>query len=226
MATVDPMRYAFLAITAAAALTVAACGSSGNSTSAASKSPTNPTSSSPAAAQASTDHVAGMIASVSGNTVQVNQKNGSATVDLTASTKVAEMTPAQPTDLTPGICVTARTPKGNPSTAARVVVIGAGTDGSCAPPKNPRPGMVRGTVASVNAGTVVVDVNQNGATAPMNVTVDATTTYKKRASATPQAVAQGMCLAARGTKGSSGALQATNVIVAPATDGKCFGPGR
>src|ERR1700752_1010660 len=99
------MRYTILAITAATALSVAACGSSSTPAPAASKSSvTTPTSSSSTAtptpqaappAANGKDRVSGMIASVSGNTVQVNQKNGTATVDITGSTKIAEITSAQ-----------------------------------------------------------------------------------------------------------------------------------
>lgn len=223
------MRYAILAITAAAAVSVAACGSSGNSTPAASKSSGSATTSSsptPAPQSGEKDHVAGLIASVSGTTVQVNQKSGTATVDVTQSTKVAEMTPAQVTDLTPGACVSTRTPKDNASAAVRMVVIGTDANGNCAAPQNARPGMVRGTVASVNGNTVVLNVSQNGSTSQSNITVDNQTRYEKRAASTAQAIAQGKCLSASGTTDSSGALQAANVTLSPANNGKCGGGKR
>jgi Domain of unknown function (DUF5666) len=228
------MRYAIVVLTSLTALSVAACGSSSNPSPAASKSsvssPTSSTSApSTAAPQASNgkDHIAGLIASVSGNTVQVNQRNGSATVDVGSSTKVAELTPAQLTDLTPGSCVTARSPRDNPSGAARMIVIGNGANGQCTAPNNARAGMVRGSVASVNGNTVVVNVTaQNGSTSASNVAVDTTTTYLKRASATSSAIAQGKCLAARGTNDSSGTLQATSVTVSPANNGNCPGARR
>ena len=75
--------------------------------------------------------------------------------------------------------------------------------------------------AEVAPNTVVVNVNQNGSTSQSNLTVDNNTTYTKRASATSAAITQGECLAARGTVDTSGALQATNVTVAPAQNGSC-----
>jgi hypothetical protein len=225
------MRYTILAITAATALSVAACGSSNSPAPAASKSSiTPPTSSSstatptPQAAPPGNgkDRVSGTIASVSGNTVQVNQKNGTATVDITGSTQITEITAAQLTDVTPGSCLTARLPHDSaPGTPARHIIIAPTTNGGCNSPQNTHGAVVRGTVASVNGNTVVVNANQNGSTSQANVTVDNNTTYMKRASATSASIAQGKCLAARGTDDTSGALQATNVTVAPAENGSC-----
>jgi hypothetical protein len=229
---VKNMRYAFLAVTAAAALSVAACGSSGNPAPAASKSST---SSAPGSSSAPTpgaqaphgkDRVAGLIASVSGSTIQVNQRNGTATVDVTPSTTVAELTPAQLTDVTAGSCVAVRPThddgSGGAQVTARNVVIGTAPNGTCTAPQHARAGAVRGTVASVNGNTVVVNVtDQSGSTSQANVAIDNTTTYQKRAVATPAAITQGKCLAARGSNDSSGSLQATTVTVTPANNGKC-----
>jgi hypothetical protein len=163
---------------------------------------------------------------VSGNTIQVNQRKGTATVDVTPSTTVAELTPAQLTDVTAGSCVSVRPAHGNGSGGAQVtarnVVIGTGPNGTCTAPQHAREGAVRGTVASVNGNTVVVNVtDQNGSTSQANVAIDNTTTYEKRATATPAAITQGKCLAARGSNDSSGNLQATAVTVTPANDGSC-----
>ena len=233
------MRYAILAVTAAAALSVAACGSSGNPAPAASKSPpASAASSAPGSSSAPTpgaqappgnhgkDRVGGLIASVSGNTIQVNQRNGTATVDVTPSTTVAELTPAQLTDVTAGSCVAVRPAHDNGSGGAQVtarnVVIGTAPDGTCTAPQHARAGALRGTVASVNGSTVVINVtDQSGSTSQASVGIDNTTTYEKRAVATPAAITQGKCLAARGTNDSSGNLQATMVSVAPANNGTC-----
>jgi hypothetical protein len=231
--TLKFMRYTILAITAATALSVAACGSSSSPGPAASKSSiTSPTSSSSTAtptpqAADDKDRVSGLIASVSGNTIQVNQKNGSATVDINPSTQLAEITPAQLTDVTPGSCLTARLPHDSAQGApARNVMIAPATNGGCNSPQNARASLVRGTVTSVNGNTVVVNVNQNGSTSQATVTVDNNTTYAKRASATSASITQGKCLAARGTDDTSGALQATSVTVAPAQNGWCRGARR
>lgn len=234
------MRYAIIAATAAA-LSVAACGSSSNPAPASSKNPAGSapnSSSAPNSGSAPTpgaqapngnggkDRVAGLIASVSGNTIQVNQRKGTATVDVTPSTMVAELTPAQLTDVTAGSCVSVRPARGNGSGGAQItarnLVIGTGPNGTCTAPQHARAGAVRGTVASVNANTVVVNVtDQNGSTSQANVAIDNTTTYEKRAAATPAAIFQGKCLAARGSNDSSGNLQATAVTVTPANNGKC-----
>jgi uncharacterized protein DUF5666 len=226
------MRYAIFAVTAAAALSVAACGSSGNPAPAASKSSTSSASSSSSAPTPGAqgphgkDRVAGLIASVSGSTIQVTQRNGTATVDVTPSTTVAELSPAQLTDVTAGSCVAVRPThddgSGGAQVTARNVVIGTAPDGSCTAPQHARAGAVRGTVASVNGNTVVVNVtDQSGSTSQANVAIDNTTTYAKRAVATPAAITQGKCLAARGSNDSSGSLQATTVTVTPANNGKC-----
>lgn len=232
------MRYTILAITAVTALSVAACGSSNNPAPAASRSSSSstPTSSSPTPAAASPapggkDRVSGLIASVSGNTIQVNGRNGNATVDVTPSTAVTELTPAQPTDVTAGSCVTVRPTRDNGSggaqTTARTVVIGTGATGKCTSPQHARAGLVRGTVASVNGNTVVVNVtDQNGSASQANVEIDNTTKYAKRAAATSSAIAQGKCLAASGSKDNSGNLQASAVNVFPATNGDCRGARR
>ena len=168
-----------------------------------------------------------MIASVSGNTIQVNQKNGSATVDVNESTQIAQITTAQLTDVTPGSCVTARLPHDSAQGApARHVIIAPATNGDCNAPRNGNAAVVRGTVAWVNGNTVVVNVNQNGSTSQANLTVDNNTTYMKRTSATSAAITQGECLAARGTNDTNGALQATSVTVAPAQNGSCRGARR
>jgi hypothetical protein len=233
------MRYTILAITAAAAFSVAACGSSNNPAPAASKNSISPPTSSSSTAAAPTpatptpqaangkDRVSGLIASVSGNTVQVNQKSGTTTVDINGSTRIAQITTSQLTDVTPGSCVTARLPHDNAQgAAARHIMIAPATDGGCNAPPNGHSAVVRGTVASVNGNTVVVNVNQNGSTSQANLTVDNNTTYTKRASATSAAIAQGECLAAQGTDDTSGTLQATNVTVAPAQNGSCRGARR
>jgi hypothetical protein len=156
----------------------------------------------------------------------VNQRNGTATVDVTPSTTVAEFTPAQLTDVTAGSCVAVRPThddgSGGAQVTARNVVIGTAPNGTCTAPQHARAGAVRGTVASVTGHTVVVNVtDQSGSTSQANVAIDNTTTYEKRAVATPAAITQGKCLAAHGSNDSSGSLQATTVTVTPANNGNC-----
>jgi hypothetical protein len=220
--TFEPARltgFAILAVAGATALSVGACSSSHDEKS--------PAASSPAAANGK-DSVHGLIASVSGNAVQVTETTGTATVDVSPSTKVAENTTAQLTDVAAGNCVSVigkpAPPPGGPVTAAAVHLSPAGGDGKCPQPKT-GPRKVIGTVASVAGDTIHVTVTDaSGNPSQTDVTVTDKTHYAKRASATSQAIAQGKCITARGTKDGGGTLQATVVAVGPAHDGKCPQP--
>ena len=235
--TFEPARltgFAILAVASATALSVGACSSSHDQKS--------PATSSPAAASGKDkDSVHGLIASVSGNAVQVTQETGTATVDVSPSTKVSENTKAQLTDVAAGNCVRvvvkrASAPVGA-GTAASVQLSPQGDGGKCPQPKTPAatpgapppdpagPHMVIGTVASVAGDTIHVAVTDgNGNPGQADVTVTDKTQYAKAASATTQAIAQGKCMTAQGTKGDGGALQATFVTVGPANNGKCPQP--
>jgi hypothetical protein len=187
---------------------------------------------------------------VSGNAIQVTQEeNGNATVDFTPSTKVNEVTAAALSDVTTGSCVTVRpsheqSQGGQPITAASVRVSPA-VNGNCpqgkesttgsttpAPPGSPttapaKHAPIQGAVASVAGNTITVtSTDASGNNSQTAVTVNDKTRYTKQASTTSQAITAGKCLAARGTKDSSGALQATTVDLRPAHDGKCGGKGR
>ena len=187
--------FAILAVAAATALSVGACSSSNNAKS--------PATSSPAAAKGAAS-VNGLIASVSGNTVQVTQPTGTATVDVSPKTKVTEWAKAQLTDIAAGNCVTvvAKPPSasGGGVTAKSVHLTSQEGDGKCPQPKNARPQKeLIGTVASVADNVIHMTVaDPNGNPSETNVTVADTTRYSKQASATSQAIAQGKCVAARG----------------------------
>jgi Domain of unknown function (DUF5666) len=236
--------FAIVAVAASTAMSVAACGSSSGPKTASGSSATSATSAPPVAgsppaspsspsAQAR-DHVSGLIASVSGNAIQVAQKNGSATVDFTPSTAVSETTAATLTDVTAGSCVTVRPTRetaGSSAVTARMVLIGTPANGNCSQPQGnlggaggPAGGSVRGTVASVTGDTIAVTPAGNAS--PTNVAVTNATTYAKRITANSQAVTQGKCIAARGTKDSSGTLQATTISLRPANNGSCGGARR
>jgi Domain of unknown function (DUF5666) len=249
LATTRFTRLAILAVAGAAALSVAACSSSNNTKPTPSANPTSssPTSSSPSASAKGKDWVNGLIASVSGNVVQVTQETGTATVDFTPSTKVIEVTPAQLTDVIAGSCVRARptsdsTPASSGAITAESVTVSQAVDGKCPQPKAPASGStttapaappsgapaaphsVRGTVASVAGTTITVTATDaNGNPSQTNVTVTDTTKYSKKASADAQALAQGKCIAAKGTKDGA-TLQATSITVKPADNGTCPQP--
>jgi hypothetical protein len=216
--TFQPARltgFAILAVAAATALSVGACSSSHNAKSPETSSPTS------ANGQGS---VYGVIASVSGNAVQVTETNGTATVDFSAKTAVLENTKAQLTDIAAGNCVSVvSTPASGPGGAATASsVVLTPPAGECAQPMNAQPGQVIGTVASVAGNTIHVTVTDaNGNPSQTEVTVADTTQYTKQATVTAQAIEQGKCISAQGTKDGGGALQATVVTLAPATNGHC-----
>jgi hypothetical protein len=152
------------------------------------------------------DYVEGLVQSVSGNTIRLRTRTGSATVDFTPSTRVVEVTPARLADVTPGSCVNVRTtPQSAPTEAAitaQSVTITPAIDGKCPPP----PGFY-GTVASVSGNTIVVNGIGTGGPTRTDVTVANTTSYRKQTPSSTQAIEHGKCIGAQGTN-SGGALQA------------------
>ncbi|WP_445169441.1 hypothetical protein ACTXG7_09035 [Mycolicibacterium sp. Dal123E01] len=78
---------------------------------------------------------------------------------------------------------------------------------------------VRGTVTSVGANTVAVTPAGGGT--PTNVGISDATTYAKRAPAGAEAISQGKCVTAGGTKDGSGTLQADVIALRPADNGSC-----
>jgi Domain of unknown function (DUF5666) len=234
-------RFTILAVTGATALSLAACGTSNNTKpTAASPTTSNPTSSAPSASAKGKDWVSGLIDSLSGNTIQVSQRSGTATVDFTPSTDVSELTPAQLTDVTAGSCISVHPDRQSASATgsgitARSVRVSTAVDGKCPlpeqptgaattpPPGAPAPhGQVRGQVASVAGNTITVNSSDpSGNSSPTSVTVTDTTKYTKQTTTDAQALAQGKCIAAHGTKDNGGTLQATAITVQQADNGSC-----
>jgi Domain of unknown function (DUF5666) len=238
MSRTSMSKYPLLAVVGIAAVSLAACGSSttsgspatstsgSSSTSSSPTSPSGPSTSSTPSAQGR-DRVAGLIASVSGTTIQVTQQSGTAAVDFTPSTTVSELTPAQLTDVAQGSCVAVRSaPGGAPSggtLTARSMLITSPVNGQCQ--THGGRGGVSGTVSSVNGNSIVVaTTDPSGNNTQSTVQVANTTTYLKRTSANTQAISQGKCIAARGTD-ESGTLQATAITLRPASNGTCPQPG-
>jgi hypothetical protein len=217
------VRYTISLIGLAVAMSVAACGSSTSGTTAA---PTTPSAASPPSTSTQTkakDHIAGLITSVSGNTIQVGQQNGSAAVDFAPSTKIASLSAAQLSDVTAGSCVAVRPTRdsnaaGGTVTAAAVLIVPS-ANGQCPQPRDGRE--VVGTVGSVNANTLTL--TSGGTAAQTSVALTNQTRYVRRTVADAHAISQGECLSARGTKDSGGTLQATAIVVRPANNGSCPG---
>jgi hypothetical protein len=223
-------RLAIVTLTGVAVLSVAACGAPNNAK------PTNPTSSatsssSPSASAKGKDWVNGLIDSVSGNTIQVSQRSGTATVDFTPSTAVSEVTPAQLTDITTGSCVSVHPDPhnaraGGNAITARSVRVSTAVDGKCGAATNTPPGaparQVRGQVASVAGSTITLtSADQGGNSSQTSVTVTDTTKYTKQSTTDAQAIAQGKCIAAHGTTDGGGTLQATTISVQQSDNGSC-----
>jgi Domain of unknown function (DUF5666) len=154
------------------------------------------------------DYVEGMVQSVSGGTIGLRTRTGSATADFTPSTRVVEVTPAQLTDVTPGSCVNVRaTPQSAPSggaITAQAVTITSALDGKCPPPAG-----FYGTVSSVSGNTIAVS-GLGPQPTPTNVTVAASTSYKRQTPSGTQAITNGKCLGAQGTQ-DGGVLHATMI---------------
>jgi len=223
-------RLAILTLTGATALSIAACSASNNSKPATSAGPTSSavTPSSPSASPNGKSWVSGMIASVAGDAIQVTQQAGTATVDFTPSTKITELTPAQLTDVTAGSCVAVHPTRGGAGAAGTItadsVRISPAVDGQCPAPKHHAG--ISGTVGSVAGNTFTLNATDaSGNSSQPTVTVTDTTQYTKQAATDAQALAQGRCIAARGTKDGSGTLQATSISVQSADNGTCPQPG-
>jgi len=233
-------RLAIFTLTGATALSVAACNASSTPkppsaagpTSSAAASPSTPSKSPSANGKA---WVNGMIASVSGDAIQVTEQSGNATVDFTPSTKIAEITPGQLTDVTAGSCVAVHPTRDSAGTGgaitAQFVRISPAVDGKCQEPEHParanaKHRAVSGTVATVAGNTITVNATDaDGNSSQSNVTVTDTTKYTKQTATDAQALSQGKCVAARGTKDDSGTLQATSISVQQADNGTCAQPG-
>jgi hypothetical protein len=180
--------------------------------------------------------VNGLVDSVSGSTIQVSQRSGTATVDFTPSTAVSETTPAQLTDITAGSCVSIRPDRhgasaGGDVISARSVRVSPAVDGKCPAPAHPtgegsRHQPPRGQVASVTGNTITLNsIDAQGNPAQVSVSVTDTTTYIKQTATDAQAIAQGKCIVAQGTRDSGGALQATAITVQQPDNGQCPEPG-
>jgi hypothetical protein len=235
--TFEPARltgFAILAVAGAAALSVGACSSSHDEKS---STPSSAASSPAASNGKNKDSVHGQVASVSGNAVHVTENSGTATVDVSPSTKVIEVGNAQLTDFAAGNCVRVNfepAPSPGPGTARALQQNTPGTDGKCPQPKTVPSGSpgallptgpvqaVIGTLASVAGNTIsVTNTDANGNPAQTELTVTDKTYYSKVAPVTSEAIAQGKCINASGTRDGGGTLQATYVSLTAAKNGKC-----
>lgn len=225
-------RFAILAVAAITALSAAACGTSKSPNSENTGKPTSsarPTTSVPTPApppNAGIGNVEGMVSSVSGNTIHLRLRDGTATVNFSPTTTVTEVSSAQLTDVTVGSCVdvepTPETAQAAGGVTAQSVTISPAVDGKCPPaptaastPPPASPGAPAenpahyGMVSSVSGNTITL-TNSGGKSPQTNVTVIDTTTYVKQLPSNTQAITQGKCLAAQGPD-EGGVVQATTI---------------
>ena len=165
------------------------------------------------------DHIEGLVRSVSGDTIQLTQRDRSAaTVDLTPQTMVTELGSAALIDVKPGSCVDVRSAPQSASPGGAItaesVEISPAVAHQCPPP--PESGVaVYGIVDSVADNAIKVNtVDPTGKTTHSTVSVINTTTYTKHAVTTAQAIQNGKCLAAQGTK-DGGVLHAATIDLEP-----------
>jgi len=234
-------RLSVLVTIGVTALSAVACGSS--TTSSPSKSPTTTPAASAAAAPTSEapvkvngeDEVSGSIASVSGTTIEVSGPKGSASVAFSPSTKIMELTPAKPTDITPGLCVTIRPASGAEGGAvvADAVVVGASSGGECKKtggsdnaglPASPLGGF-RGTVDSISEKTIAITtLGADGSKTNTNVEFNDLTLFADRHRVNADAIAEGKCIIAGGTNDTGGILQALTINLPLVVNGACPQP--
>jgi hypothetical protein len=222
-------QLAILAVTGATAVSIAACSTSNNQNTGKPSTSVSPTRTAPKppppAPPMGHDHIEGLVRSVSGNTIQLTQRDRTAaTVEFTPSTMVTELGPAKLTDVTPSSCVDVEAagqsgPPGAPVTAQSVTI--SPSEGGRCPPPEPSSGgpaespSVYGTVASVTGNTIdVTSTDPTGKTTHTNVNVTDTTTYTKHAVTNAQAIQNGKCMAAQGTN-NGGVLQASTIDLEP-----------
>jgi Domain of unknown function (DUF5666) len=242
------VRLAMFAVAGATALSIAACSSNTASPPASTSAPSSsagvaaPTTSPPGPHNGEA-RVTGLIESVSGTTAEVNNtEKGKSTVGFSSSTKISEATPAALTDVTAGSCISVQPSHDSeqPVTAASVRV-SEPVDGKCPqakesgttstpPSSTPAPGgppaklhsQIRGTVASVAGNTINITSDGGGGATQTAVAVDEKTKYSKQTPTNTQAITEGKCMTAWGTKDGSGTLQATRIDLV-AHSAKCEG---
>jgi hypothetical protein len=162
------------------------------------------------------DHIEGLVRSVSGNTIELTQRNRTAaTVDLTPKTMITELSSAALTDVKAGGCVNVKpVPDNGGGVTAQSVEISPAVAHRCPPPPNPA-GAVFGIVDSVADNAIKVNsVDPAGKTTHTTVNVTDTTTYTKHGVVDAHAIQNGKCMAAQGNL-NGGVLQATTIDLEP-----------
>ncbi len=230
-------RCTMLAVVGMTALSTVACGAS--KTGALSGSSTAPATSAEASQVPEKingeDELIGSIASVTGSRIEVSGPKGAASVVFSPSTKIMELTPAKPTDIKPGLCVTIRPASGTEggTVTADAVVVGAASGGECKKtggadnaglPRSPLGGF-RGTVESINDTTILLTtVGKDGSSTKTTVQYNDLTLFADRHRVNADAVVEGKCIIAGGTNDTGGVLQAQTINMPLVVNGSCPQP--
>lgn len=233
----NPIVSAVLA--GAGAVAIAACGSAAAGTTTPKGTPT------PGAGRgAPRNGAAGQLVQMSGQKLILSNSSGDTTVTYTSSTPVTQTSTGTVSDIAPGVCMTATGQQDSTGhiTASSVTVRNA-VNGSCAnglfggqknggtrttnpsgtpPPQAANLGRAAGLVNAVD-GTAVTVQDQSGGT--ISVTVPTTVRVSKVNTVDSSALQTGECVAAAGSKDSSGVVQARSLTIVPAGRNGCFTGG-
>ena len=195
--------------------------------------------------------VAGQLAQLSGNKLELSGQNGVTNVTFSSSTRVTETAVGTLADVVAGVCITAAGQKDATGAIAATTVTltpkrlmngtctPAARNASPNPNRSPRPRpsgagnfpsppanftFVRGEVASTSGTTVTVNVTGGGT---QTVTVPTTARITKQQQISTSQLAVGQCIVATGQKNSSGTVQARTLSITPKGPTGCtFGGGR
>ena len=230
-------QFSVLAIIGITALSTVACGSSIKSSSSESAPPATSTSVAAPATETPVKvdgrlEVGGSIASVSGTRVEVSSPKGAASIALSDSTRVWELTPAKLSDITAGACVTVRPASGaeGGTVVADAVVVGVNKNSECKKtnaqdnggfPRSPLGGF-RGTVDSVT-GTTIALTTDGADGSKINTTVETNdlTLFADRHQVKADAIVEGKCIVARGNNDAGGVLQVDSINLPLVVNGAC-----
>lgn len=233
-------QFSVLAIIGITALSTVACGSSTKSSSSESA-PSAPSATSTSVAAPASEtpvkvdgrlEVGGSIASVSGTRIEVSSPKGAASIALSESTRVWELTPAKLSDITAGACVTIRPASGaeGGTVVADAVVVGVNKNSECKKtnaqdnggfPRSPLGGF-RGTVDSVTGTTIALTTNGDDGS-KINTTVETNdlTLFADRHRVKADAIVEGKCIVARGNNDAGGVLQVDSINLPLVVNGAC-----
>ena len=233
-------RLAVTVLGIGAVLAVAACGTAAAGTT--TPSPSGGSNNSSRARNAA----AGQLVQINGTTLILSNANGDTTVTYTGSTVITQTSTGTVSDINPGVCIVAVGQKdATGQVTAATVTVRNPTNGSCAgggnlfgggggaprtgnPSFSPRPtpanlGIARGLVTAVS-GTSVTVQQTDGTT--VTIAVPTTVRVSKTDTVDASTLQTGDCVAATGTRDSSGAVAARALTIVPAGPSGCFTGGR